>query len=200
MPRFPNSDSELIALAQKLIAGLQDNPNFPSPPISSADLRNRLDAFVSLCDAQTSAQAAAEQATAAKSTGREQLAAEVKADLHYAEYAADGDDAKLTSLGWGARAPHTPISAPGQPFKFQIARSGPGQAKATWERPAEGGPAACYLIKMRGDGGNWVAAGTFVGAEAELTGLARGKELEFHVVALNKAGESLPSNSVTVVL
>ncbi len=69
MPRFPNSDSELIA-------GLQENPNFPSPPISSVDLRNRLDAFVSLCDAQTSAQAAAEQATAAKSTEREQLAAQ----------------------------------------------------------------------------------------------------------------------------
>uniref|UniRef100_UPI0040562EFE fibronectin type III domain-containing protein n=1 Tax=Candidatus Electronema sp. TaxID=2698783 RepID=UPI0040562EFE len=56
------------------------------------------------------------------------------------------------------------------------------------------------LIRMREEGGNWVAAGTFVGAEAELTNLKRGKELEFHVVALNKAGESLPSNSVAVVL
>jgi hypothetical protein len=122
MPRFPDSDSELIALTQKLIAGLQGNPDFPAPPVSSADLQSRLDAFIGLCDTQTSIQAAAEQATAAKSTGREQLAAEVKADLHYAEYAVDGDDAKLTSLGWGARSPHTPISAPGQPFKFQIAR------------------------------------------------------------------------------
>jgi hypothetical protein len=51
-----------------------------------------------------------------------------------------------------------------------------------------------------GDGESWVTAGTFIGAEAKLTNLERGKELEFHVVALNKAGESLPSNSVTVVL
>jgi len=203
MPHFPNSDSELIALTQKLIAGLQENSDFPSPPVSSSDLRNSLDAFIGQCDAQASTQAAAEQATAAKNIGREQLATEVKADLHYAEYAVDGDDAKLTRLGWGARSPHTPISAPGQPFKFQIARSGFGEAKATWKRPSEGGPAACYLIKMRvsgGDGGSWVSAGTFVGVEAELTNLERGKELEFHIIALNRAGESLPSNSVTVVL
>jgi hypothetical protein len=116
-----------------------------------------LDAFIGLCDAQTATQAAAEQATAAKSIGREELAAEVKADLRYAEYAAAGDDAKLTMLGWGARSPHTPISAPGQPFKFQMARSGLGEAKATWKRPVDGGPAACYLLKMRvsgGDGGS----------------------------------------------
>jgi hypothetical protein len=193
----------LIALTQKLIAGIRENSDFPSPPVSSSDLQNRLDAFIGLCDAQTATQAAAEQATAAKSISREELAAEVKADLRYAEYAAAGDDAKLTMLGWGARSPHTPISAPGQPFKFQMARSGLGEAKATWKRPVDGGPAACYLLKMRvsgGDGGSWVSAGTFFGAEAELTNLERGKELEFHVVALNKAGESLPSNSVTVVL
>ena len=200
MPRFPNSDSELIALAQKLIAGLQENPNFPSPPVSPAQLRSSLDAFIGQCDTQTAAQAAAEQATAAKNAGREQLAGEVRGDLHYAEYAAEGDDAKLSTLGWGARSPHTPISAPGQPFKLQITRSGPGEAKATWKRPIAGGLAACYLIRMREEGGNWVAAGTFVGAEAELTNLKRGKELEFHVVALNKAGESLPSNSVVAVL
>ncbi|HSN22722.1 MAG TPA: hypothetical protein VLS45_00910, partial [Methylomicrobium sp.] len=87
MPRFPNS--ELIALAQKLIAGLQDNPEFPSPPVSPAQLRSSLDAFIGLCDAQTAAQAAAEQATAAKNAGREQLAAEMRGDLHYAEYAAE---------------------------------------------------------------------------------------------------------------
>ncbi|WP_417912162.1 fibronectin type III domain-containing protein [Candidatus Electronema sp. TJ] len=200
MPRFPISDPELIALAQKLIAGLQDNPDFPTPPVSPAQLQASLDAFVGQCDAQTAAQAAAEQATAAKNTGHEQLAAEMKGDLRYAEYAVEGDDAKLSTLGWGAKSPHTPISAPGQPFKFQIMRSGPGAAKATWKRPVEGGHAACYLVKMRGEGGTWVSAGTFVEPEAELTNLERGKELEFYVLALNRAGESLPSNSMTVVL
>lgn len=172
---------------------------FPRP----SALQNRLDAFISLCDAQTSTQAAAEQATDEKSIGREELITDVKVDLHYAEYAVDDNDAKLTSLGWGARSPHTPITTPGQPFKLQMARTGPGEAKATWKRPVEGGPAACYLLKMRvsgGDGGSWGYAGTFIGIEAELTNLERGKELEFHVVALNRAGESLPSNSATVVL
>jgi len=203
MPRFPDTDAELIALTQKLIAGLRENSDFPSPPVSSSDLQNRLDAYIGLCDAQTATQAAAEQATDAKSVGREELAADVKADLHYADYAVDGDDAKLTMLGWGARSPHTPISAPGQPLKFHIARSGLGTAKASWKRPVNGGPAVCYMIKMRASGGgegSWVSAGTFFKVEVELTNLERGKDVEFHVVALNRAGESLPSNSVTVVL
>jgi hypothetical protein len=203
MPKFPQTDSELRALAQKVIAGLKENQFFPSPPVSSSDLQNRLDEFDSLSDTQVANYAIAEQSTDSKAVGRDSLAAELKANLRYAEYAAAGDDAKLSMLGWGTRPPQTPITVPGQPLKLQIVRSGPGEAKATWGRPIEGGPAACYIIKMRvsgGEGGSWISVGTFFGVKATLINLERGKELEFCGVALNKAGESLPSNSVTVVL
>lgn len=202
MPKFPQTDAELRELAQKVIAGLQGNPFFPSPPVLPSDLQNHLDEFNSQTDAQTSAQAAAEQATDAKAAGREQVALDLKGILHYAEYAAAGDDAKLSMIGWGARAPRTPISEPGQPRKFQISRSGAGAAKATWARPAEGGHVACYIIRMRvvENGGGWTNIGTFVGNEAALANLETGKELEFCVVALNKAGESLPSNTASAVL
>ena len=203
MPRFPISDSELIELAEKMIAGLQENPFFPSPPVSSSALRNRLDAFKGLINTQVATHAAAEQATDEKAVGREELAAEMKADLHYAEYAAEGDDSKLNTIGWRGRSPRTPMSAPGQPLNFQMVRSGPGEVKATWERPIEGGTPACYMIERRvsgEEGATWVSAGTVVAVEATLTDQERGKDLEFCVISLNRAGESLPSNSVTVVL
>jgi hypothetical protein len=203
MPRFPISDAELIALAEEMVAGLPENEFFPSPPVSSSDLRNRLDAFKALINRQVATRAAAEQATDEKAVGRELLAADVKADIRYAEYAVAGDDAKLKTIGWGGRMPRTPINAPGQPLNFQMVRTGPGEAKATWERPNEGGAPACYLIERRtsgDDGISWVNAGTVVDIEATLTDQERGKELEFCVVALNRAGESLPSNSVTVML
>lgn len=203
MPRFPISDSDLIQLAEEMIAGFQENPFFPSPPVSSSDLRNRLDAFKALINTQIAKYAEAEQATDEKAAGRELLAADMKADLRYAEYAVAGDDAKLNMIGWSGKMPRTPISAPGQPSNFQIVRSGPGEAKARWERPVAGGAPACYIIERRssGDEGiSWVSAGTFVETEATLTDQERGKELEFCVFALNRAGESLPSNSVVVVL
>jgi hypothetical protein len=203
MPKFPQTDAELRALAQKVIAGLGENPEFPSPPVSSSALQNRLDEFDERSDAQVAHYAAAEQATDAKALSRKLLAAELRADLRYAEYAADGDDSKLSMIGWGIRPPQTPITIPGQPFKFQIVRSGSGEAEARWERPIEGGAAACYVVKMRvsgGEGGNWISAGTFFGIKATLTNLERGKELEFCVVAMNKAGESLPSNMMVAVL
>lgn len=203
MPKFPNSDSDLIQLAEEMIVGLQESSFFPSPPVSSSDLRNRLDALKALINTQIAKHAEAEQATDEKAVGRDLLAADIKADLRYAEYAVAGDDAKLNMIGWSGKMPRTPIHAPRQPSNFQMVRSGPGEAKATWERPTEGGSPACYIIERRisGDEGiSWVSSGTFVETEATLTDQERGKELEFCVFALNRAGESLPSNSVVVVL
>ncbi|CAK8722540.1 MAG: hypothetical protein CDV28_13924 [Candidatus Electronema aureum] len=62
---FPTSEAEIIALAEKMIAGLTDNPNFPSPPVSAAELRKMLDKFIALRNAETAAEIAEIQSTAA---------------------------------------------------------------------------------------------------------------------------------------
>lgn len=36
MARFPTREADIRALVQKIIAGLENNPDFPNPPFTSA--------------------------------------------------------------------------------------------------------------------------------------------------------------------
>ncbi|MCI5190933.1 MAG: hypothetical protein D3905_14330 [Candidatus Electrothrix sp. AS4_5] len=64
--RFPNTEAKIIALAQKIIAGLRENPNFPNPPTSPDQLQASLDKVIASSDAQVMALAASKQATDTK--------------------------------------------------------------------------------------------------------------------------------------
>lgn len=122
--------------------------------------------------------------------------------LNYAEFAVHGDDAKLNMLGWGGRSPNTPAAEPGQPLNLKVLRQSPGAVDLEWERPNEGGPVAYYVVKRlgRGEGEILTTVSTCIATEIALTNQERGKELEYCVVAINRAGESLPGNSVMVML
>ena len=61
MPNFPKTEAEVISLAQSIINGMTDNPDFPSPPVTPAALQASLNTFIGSRDAQTAAYAAAER-------------------------------------------------------------------------------------------------------------------------------------------
>jgi len=203
MAEFPKTEEGIIQLAQTMISGMTENADYPSPPVSASQLQALLDEFVGASNAQVAAYAAAEQSTQTKRTTKDALTGGMRADLNYAEYAVNGDDAKLNLIGWSGRMPPSPIAAPGQPLNFQIVRQSPGAVSLRWKRSAaDGGTAAYFVIKRRGrgDGEEWTPVHTLTGIEAELTNQERNKELEYCVTAVNRSGESLPSNSVMVVL
>ena len=81
-------------------------------------------------------------------------------------------------------------------------REGPGWIYLDWKSPAEGGAVAKYAVYTRpkDEGGDWVVATSCYDSLAVLTDQPKGVEIEFHVVAENKAGVSIPSNFVTATL
>nr|VFK01464.1 MAG: Fibronectin type III domain-containing protein [Candidatus Kentron sp. H]VFK01503.1 MAG: Fibronectin type III domain-containing protein [Candidatus Kentron sp. H]VFK05041.1 MAG: Fibronectin type III domain-containing protein [Candidatus Kentron sp. H] len=118
----------------------------------------------------------------------------------------DYDNAKLKLIGWGGRKTATPLEAPGQAGNLVIRSQGEGRIDLAWEKPAAGGKVAAYKIKCRPriiegtTGAAWANADTAMETEITLAGQQQGKELEYCVVAVNKAGEGVASNTVTAVL
>jgi len=202
MARFPEREAEIKALAQNIVTGLAANAaDFPTPPVASAALAALLDSFITLCDEQVAAQAAAEQVTATKRAGLEELVIAMRADLRYAEDAVSYDDAKLTALGWGGKAAPTALQVPGQPRSLEAPRQGEGWIFLDWKKPADGGAVAAYKIERRErPTGDWTLISMAIESEATLNNQERGKEWEYRVIATNKAGDGVPSNTVAAVL
>jgi len=202
MARFPKSESEIFALAQEMMTGLGANAAvYPSPPVSVADLGSALSAFVTAKNASTAAQAAAEQATATKDEALQTLVDDMKADLRYAENTVDFDDDKLKLIGWGGRKAKTSLEAPGQARTLEAPRQGEGWIFLDWKAPTDGGKVAAYKIQRRErPSGPWSDIGLAIESEITLSDQERGKEWEYRVIAVNKAGEGQPSNTVMAVL
>jgi hypothetical protein len=208
MATFPRTESDIVALAQEMKSGLQDNAAvYPNPPYSPDSINARTWAFINARDAAVAASAAAEEATAKKQEELQELIDAMKSDLTYAENTVDGDDDKLKLIGWSGRKAPTKLTVPGQPRNLEIENEGPGTITLDWKKPAakSGGKPQSYIIQCRQlpDGASptaWELKGMALDTEAALAGLPQGTRLEFRVLAVNKAGQSEPSNTVDAVL
>ncbi len=70
-----------------------------------------------------------------------------------------------------------------------------------WKSPIKGGAAAAYKVMRRErPAGPWEEVATAVISEATLVEQPRGKELEYRIITVNKAGDGEPSNTAMVVL
>ena len=202
MARFPKSEAEVAALAQQMIHGLTANPeDFSSPPVAPEDLQTALATYIAARDAAVTSAAAAAQGTAAKDDALQTLTDQMKADLRYAENTHNFDHGKLRLLGWGGRAERTSLEVPGQVRTLEVVREGDGWLLLDWKEPGAGGQVAAYRVQSRRrEEGPWRDVGMGVDSQILLNGQERGVELEYHVIAVNKAGEGEPSNIVTSVL
>ena len=202
MAQFPRTEPQVIVLAQDMAAGLAANAAvYPGPPVAPADLQTAMAAYITARDAAVAAAAAAEQATAAKNEALQALTDDMKADLRYAETTVNYDDDQLKLIGWGGRKSKTSLEAPGQTRSLEAPREGEGWVFLDWKEPVDGGAVAAYKIqrRLRPDG-PWSDAGMAIESEITLTNQERGKEWEYRVLAVNKAGEGEPSNTVMAVL
>ena len=202
MARFPRTEAEVIALAEAMITGLTANAVlYPAPPVAVLDLTAAKTAYITALNAAIAAKAVAEAATTSKDDVLEDLVDAMKSDIRYAENTVDFDDDKLKLIGWAGKKAPTPLAVPGQTRLLEAPRQGDGWVFLDWKAPIDGGAPSAYKVTRRErPAGAWEDIATAVITEATLVEQPKGKELEYRIIAVNKAGDGEPSNTEMVVL
>lgn len=200
--RFPTQEPMIAALANDIANGLENyQGDFPAPPVSPEDLRSALADYLAMREMAMGAAAAAEQGTASKDEALETLTNLMKANLRYAENTTKFNAGKLKKLGWGGRGERTSLEAPGAPRALEIVSTREGWVLLDWKNPVDGGRVAAYKVQKRNrSNGSWRDVGMAIESEIILSDQERGTEMDYRVLAVNKAGESGPSPIVTMVL
>ena len=122
-------------------------------------------------------------------------------DLKYAEVAVQGSDEKLKELGWAGRRMPRAVAVPGQVRELTVVEEGPDWVTLRWKAPVEGGKTVMYRVEQwDAASSGFVLATAVMVKKARLENVARGVELMYRVVASNKSGEGMASNSVRMVL
>ena len=202
MARFPSREADVAALAGSVIVGLTESADdFPAPPVPAADLKIALDGYLASRDKASVADGAAAEAHGEKDEAFEELADSLRANLRYAEEAVKHDGEKLRQLGWGARKAPRALEAPGQVRTLDAVREGPGWVYLDWKAPSDGGAVAAYRVESRKQmGGEWQLVSMTIDSQVVLPDQERGVDLDFQVIAVNRAGKGEPSNVVSAML
>nr|VFK15877.1 MAG: Fibronectin type III domain-containing protein [Candidatus Kentron sp. LFY] len=200
--KFPKAEAEVLALGRKMSAGFAAHTElYPAPSVSLSDFDASLDDYVSARAALDEANAQAKRALEAKDKALAAFEHNMKTNLRYAELTVHDDEGDLELIGWHGRKSPTPLAPPGQTRDLTAPDRGEGWIALAWRKPADGGKAAAYKVQRREDGKpDWLDVGMVMTTEMTLAGQPGGIRLEFRVVAMNKAGEGEPGNSILAVL
>jgi hypothetical protein len=202
MAEFPTRESDIIALALKLIEGFTENPDvFPSPPVTPEQLRATLERFKDADEAAAKASGAARDAHVLKDEILEELTDQMRSKLKYAESVAGREEGKLSLVGWAGRRSGSALEPPEEPRGLEIVKTGRNWLVLDWKEPRGGGQVAGYQVEVATrEEGVWREAGMSLSSEKLVAEQQRGVELEYRVFSANRAGRSLPSNTVRVTL
>jgi len=102
--------------------------------------------------------------------------------------------------GWRPRRPRTALKPPGEVRNIEILKEGDTWLLLSWDKPDEGGEVTAYHIQRREPRGEWEEVATSIDRIELLRDQPRGLELDFRVLATNRAGTGGPSATVTAVL
>ena len=206
MPKFPIREPDVVALAESMVAGYTAHAtDFPS--VTVADLTTALTNYKNQKQTKENAESQAQIATVTKDEKLDILTELMKNDLKLSEVDTTDDPERLTEIGWGPRSQPTPIAAPGSPTELHPTAEGQGILSLVWTKPATdtGGIVRNYIIERRDQQqdktfGPWTLVQTTYNTEINLTEQPDSIRVEYRVKAVNAGGESMPSNSVSVVL
>lgn len=201
MARFPRTEPEIAQLARQIAEGLAHAAEeFPIPPVPPAALEALLDDYKEKSAALTRARADAKIRRVDKNNALKALKDGMRANLRYAEITTRQNPEQLIQLGWKVRRPRTALKPPGEVRNIKIRDEGETWLLLTWEAPDDGGEVAWYGIQRREPRGKWEDLTASTDRLELLRDQPRGVDLEFRVLAKNRAGTGGPSATVKAVL
>ena len=201
MARFPKSEPKIAHLARQIADGLAHAAEqFPRPPVPATALQAQLDDYKEKDAALARARAEAKIRRVDKNNALKTLKDSMRADLRYAEITARRNPEQLIQLGWRPRRPRTQLKPPGEVRNIAIRTEGDTWLLLTWEPPVDGGEVAVYRIQRRQPRDEWEDVATSIDRLELLRDQPRGVELDFRVLAMNRAGTGGPSATVRAVL
>ena len=206
MPRFPKKEADIFALANQMIAGYTDHPAvFPH-----ADVAALTDARINYTNQVIVAgcyKADVALATEVKDKAFRALTRKMKQQLKRSEVDTKDTPLQLKLIGWTEERYGTKVRKPAQPRALEATSRGPGVVELDWKPPVpgKGGPVRSYVVLRRQQlhdkkFTNWAQEGMALTNEITLTIQPRFIQLEYRIIAINAKGNSIPSNSVAVVL
>ncbi len=207
MGHFPAKETEIVALAEQMLTGYTDHAvDFPSA--DTLALQASLTAYQAQKQSQEAVKSQAQIATVTKEVTLEELVVLMKNDLKLSEVDTTANPEKLLEIGWSIKAEPTPITEPNAPGDLVPVYEGDGEIKLEWGKsPRDANkPVANYIVQRRdkdstsGEFGQWEMVEMTYTNQSHLIGQPKMREMEYRVIASNAAGESMPSNTVSVVL
>jgi hypothetical protein len=205
MPHFPKKEAAITALARQMIAGFWAHPgDFPN--ISIGELNARLNHYLIRRKSWSQAVAKRKLATEIKQASFKRLKEIMKNCLKKSEVDVAGSPDKLAEIGWGPLKIPQSIEKPGQPDNLRSVNLGRDKVTLKWDSPANGGAVRNYIIQWRcqqkadGKFDSWKLTATAFQNYVTLTNQSQKSTLEYRVKAVNISGESISSNTITVVL
>jgi hypothetical protein len=179
-----------ILFARQVISSLRDNPNFPAPEPTLAELESQTDATE---QAYTTAQESRLKAiadTAAQHDQERLLDAFLTREGSYVQLKSAGDEAKIRSAGMQIKSAKSPVGPLGAPEGLALSEgAGEGGLNASW-KSVRG--AVSYALELTTDPAaklGWSHAGIATKTRHSLTGLTSGTRYWCRVAAVGAAGQ-----------
>ncbi len=215
MATYPRTQSEISVLVESMIAGYSEHPgDFPSADVAA--LQTARVQYEAVSEALLQAQAAAKIAAVQKAEKLELLQAITRQELKKSQVDTADEPEKLGFIGWGPKADPQSMQAPCPPGNLKIISQGiggedndEGILHLGWRKSAfkRARFVRYYSVERRqmtkelsDTNGPWQHITSALDNKISLTEEPTGVRLEYRVKAVNKGGESSPTNTICVVL